>query len=75
MGLAKWLGFESGGLPYDVTVEYETGMKGRFPMFAKDGRDALLQLAQLIPLHDRIVRIEFVLRDPQVGKQFINPHA
>jgi hypothetical protein len=63
VGIGKWLGFETGQLPYDIVVEYETGTAGNFHLWARDGRDAVIQLAKLLPAHDVIVKIEFRLRE------------
>lgn len=57
MNWRSLLGFSSGNVPYDCDVIYESGTKGRIPVFAKDGRDALVQVSKLIPVQQEILKI------------------
>ena len=65
MSIKGIFGFGDKGDPYYVTVTYETGTIGRFDMWARDGREALTTLAKLIPTHQRIVDIQFRMRNKE----------
>ena len=57
MGWRELLGFSTDNLPFDCVVEYDSGTKGRIPIFAKNGRDALIQVSKLIPVQQEIHKL------------------
>jgi hypothetical protein len=56
------LGLNKDRVPYDSEVEYLSGTKGRIPVWACDGSEALILIGKMVPRHEQIVEIRVWLR-------------